>query len=241
MHFAKIRYKQYVRCCAFTLIEMLVVIAIISILASLLFPALNKALSTARDISCTNNVKQQAFGVIAYTGDNSGIIPPHTTGGNPTNTPWLGLICPYLGVSLSTDSGGGGWLAKKSTGIFQPVSGLLLCPSRESSEAAKNDLLANNYGINFHITYKDAEHNNSIKRFKKPSKRCLLGDNARTSTLYIYPILEGHNDVSIRHLNNTGSDIAYADGHAEVAFLYDIPNGAHYYFWGRYAPAIYGE
>ena len=59
----------------FTLLELLVVIAVIAILASLLLPALNKAKSIANSIVCTGNQRQLFYGCSLYLDDYGGTYP----------------------------------------------------------------------------------------------------------------------------------------------------------------------
>ena len=87
-----------IRC--FTLIELLIVVAIIAILAGMLLPALNKAREMAYKISCVNSMSSLGKAYIMYTGDY-GYLAPFKVGnrvwygGNPDS----GLLASYLNLN----------------------------------------------------------------------------------------------------------------------------------------------
>src|ERR1017187_4678218 len=60
---------------AFTLIEMLVVIAIIGILAALLLPTLNRAKARASRIECVGNLRQAGLAFHLFANDHRGKFP----------------------------------------------------------------------------------------------------------------------------------------------------------------------
>lgn len=60
----------------FTLIELLIVIAIIAILAALLLPALSRARETAHRSLCLSNMKQIYTNLFMYVTDNVDFMPP---------------------------------------------------------------------------------------------------------------------------------------------------------------------
>lgn len=59
----------------FTIIELLVVVAIIAILASVLFPVFARAREKARQASCQSNLRQIISGVLQYVADYDGSWP----------------------------------------------------------------------------------------------------------------------------------------------------------------------
>ncbi len=69
----------------FTLIELLIVVAIIAILAGMLLPALNKARDKAISAKCISNLKQTGLAWGAYTSDFGSYYPQCKTTGTTYN------------------------------------------------------------------------------------------------------------------------------------------------------------
>jgi prepilin-type N-terminal cleavage/methylation domain-containing protein/prepilin-type processing-associated H-X9-DG protein len=80
----------------FTLVELLVVIAVIAILAAILLPVLNQAIQSGRNINCLNNLRQLQICWHLYTVDNNDVLVPNNS---------VAFIDPGTNVSTSNIQG----------------------------------------------------------------------------------------------------------------------------------------
>lgn len=188
----------------FTLTEMLVVIAIISMLASMLMPALRKALASSRQAVCGNNLKQIGASMLMYAEDNSGFLPPviESTTATTWYTNWggnKGLLIPYLGTQFGKGS-------------------VFLCPANDNSYWGLLNYLAN-------ITIMGGLGNPALRvsALKRPSRNCLVLD-ASTILGNSWPGYWVSNTASYGsatlypspHGNGLMHSAVYADGHAKM-------------------------
>lgn len=91
---------------AFTLIELMVVIAIIAILAALMLPSLIQAKSAARSLACKNNLRQYGIALSSYVGDREYYpvynFDPADEDGVPHRY-WHERLLPYVGADWAGD------------------------------------------------------------------------------------------------------------------------------------------
>jgi len=87
----------------FSLIELLIVVAIIGLLAAIMYPVLMSAKLKGQQSACLSNTKQIAFATILYTDDNAGMLPliwtpkpddPWDPKGSGTS--WYHRLWPYM-------------------------------------------------------------------------------------------------------------------------------------------------
>lgn len=227
---------------AFTLVELLVVVTIITILSVLLLPALKSAVESARRIACMNHVKQISSTYFIYADSNDGRINNHGRNswgdGDWYKGEWIRHALPIVDYNwrLWVDPAAKwntnvSWVANQTSGT-NTLDGYTIC---------KRDkiCLIGSYGANLAFQYNTGIPNRSKplatkwSTIPRPSRIILVGDSdggqmiERPGKLvHNYTVWwKKHGGVEggpIRH--GGGGNTAYCDGH--VVF------GPFTEFWG---------
>lgn len=120
----------------FTLIELLVVISIISLLISILLPALQSARAAGRNVKCLSNQRQIGIAMAMYSNAfkdqliPAGITIPNNASGFD-NIHWATLL--HMNDYLRVPLGSGG----SATPITQSASGAQYCPDGLTDQATQ--------------------------------------------------------------------------------------------------------
>jgi len=207
---------------AFTLIEILVVVAIIALLAAIMFPVFARARESARKSSCLSNLKQISLGWMMYTQDYDEMAVPAY----------------YYAGDFSSEYSENAWdftLGWSASDMNQPVSeagGLLdpyiksgqinNCPSFTGDSVGRP---STGYAYNASYIGSDGTHPSAnLAQIEKPAETILFADggawSSYSNSIIGQNYLRSYNNdpysagtAAFRH--NDASNVAYADGHVK--------------------------
>ena len=182
---------------AFTLTELLIVIAIISVLAAMLLPALQQARATAQKAQCMSRLKELTTACFLYAEDYGGYTPRYTDDGSHYYWSWMDFLIHYEYIpwryGVQVMSGGRPRVSYGNTRAQQRTWG---CPAQRYVDAWGNEQI--DYGIN--INFQDRRG-----KVLAPTKLLLLGDS-RNNRIWYDP-----GDRTYRHFG--GENFSFYDGH----------------------------
>lgn len=225
-------------CRGFTLIELMVVIAIVAVLAILLFPSVSKTLERAQSAACQQNLRKIGGGMIQYASDNEGFFPPHW-GGDP-NLAWYGHVAPYV-----VD-----WDGSLAT----PMDKVFFCPAVSSATHAEKTYtstysngVGQSYGYNYYLLTKNfggqtVKRNQAITELSKVvlvddipeirSTEATVPLPGICATFLQYPALAV---LSERHPGKS-CNLVFGDGHVENRNTRQLVTPGEEFYYYNWAP-----
>ena len=212
---------------AFTLVELLVVVAIIALLLAILLPALNKAKELAKTTLCASNQRQMGVYFSAFLADNASVYPARYENMNATN--WSSTAKWYIPVIGDTADHAPAWP--------------LWCPddpnTREANPGTRisygynhgglggtgwlNGMVGNNLNNYAGLAGDELLHPARQSGIGRPTETIVMTDSKYGVSndnpggwfvAYAHP--DYANGVAFTRHQETGCNVLWADGHANV-------------------------
>lgn len=227
---------------AFTLIEILTVLAVGAILATLLFAESGRLQGNAASAKCAGNLRNIAVLLNTYAAEHNGWYPRDAykqgyKGGGVRYAPEHFLL-DYDGFTKGKDG--------KIIQEAPPAPGSIFrCPG-ETSETDVEDRpwFQSHYGLNFYLVHTTAEEANNpgssnpyrrpVQAVANPSKVFLAGDTRRR---YAINAAGGATrSLAFRHGSANTCNVAFVDGHVETlpSSAQDVLGGPAALGWDQY-------
>ncbi len=221
----------------FTLLELLIVIAIIAILAALLLPALNTARSKGKTIACLSNVKQSAQYCFLYQNDSDGCMVHNSTAlGYSFSASWGYILADF------------GYSPKKPDNEWSPFS-VFRC----TEDNARLGMVGGGRGINENPPQYTQFYPESYKRICNPSQKLFISETTnhywefgRSATWAFLrgpetSITKTQEYIYLKHDSERRHNAAYLDGHAVSKFGWYkvVDSRAYVYEYGKGDPGSF--
>lgn len=231
---------------SFSLVELLVVVAVIAMLCSLLMPALSKAKETARSTQCLSNLRQMGTAMYLYAGDYNSFYATNLPGLPYWHSSFMGKL-----ILNNSIQGQLSVISYRSATLDPEVSTrkttFYHCPSQPNLTLADSldGVSLGPFGDGgYYFAYGLALlHTDNLTKVKAPSQVLFLYDGTIFSSVLGTDISESgtynnifynvNRDYMVKHRHNKGFNSMFIDGHAgwlkgREALTLDNFDGYHY-------------
>lgn len=212
----------------FTLVELLVVVSILAILATLVLSGYRVYLNLATRAHCSSNLRQLGTAVLLYTQDNNGAFPPYVKNNTDGSKMWFfGKEPSQPGVAEGARN-----LDREAGPLYpyiEAVGSVEVCKGFNYGSAlwkAKFKGASYGYGYNWALGGRNSGSPMNMVELRSSASVILMGDCGQVNTFQkpaspskpmieeFYIINETYRTVHFRH--NNRANMLFVDGHVEL-------------------------
>lgn len=194
---------------AFTLVELLVVVAVVLILCALWLPAVSRSRQSAKRAACLNNLKQVSAGLHMFADDNGDVLPNT----NAVTSAYKELMKRYVGLEAPSS----------------PKDRLFSCPADEFTvDSGKNSITSGSIHQSAEWDFSSYGFN-GLNRMSESLpglagvKLASVHNPSRTALLAEVSAFSGfswHNPSKPPIANDARSFVSFVDGHVGFVPIY---------------------